>query len=145
MAGNNRDLKITLATFDYKAFSVTGARDALAAALKSKSSVRSGAKVFTMPMMPGIGPGDFDGPTKRGQQRVHEFDPAFSNFGYMSETVSTKRDRLEKALCSVCGSPHNPKACSVCKKIYYCGREHQKCVSLLIPLLKSGGIILGFV
>ncbi len=125
-AGNLRDLKITLATFDPKAFSVVRARDALAAALKSKSSVRSGAKVFTMPMMPGVGPGAFDGPVKRGQQRVHEFDPSISDVGYMSETISTRRDRLEKALCAMCGSPHNLKACSVCRKIFYCNREHQK-------------------
>ncbi|KLO12320.1 hypothetical protein SCHPADRAFT_854067 [Schizopora paradoxa] len=125
-AGNNRDLKITLATFDHKAFSASRTRDMLAAALKSKASVRSGAKVFTMPMMPGVGPGAFDGPMKRGEKRVHEYDPTFSSVGYMSETVRTRRDRLEKALCTVCGSPHNLKACSVCKKVYYCGRDHQR-------------------
>ena len=90
--------------------------------------------MFTMPIMPGAGPGAFDGPMKRGEKRVHEFDPTFSSHGYMSETVRTRRDRLEKALCTVCGSPHNLKACSVCKKIYYCGREHQR---FAFPFLSS--------
>lgn len=45
---------------------------------------------------------------------------------YMSETVATRRDKGDNTLCAECGSPHNLKLCSGCKKIRFCGKDCHK-------------------
>jgi len=118
--------RISVATWDPKKFDIEAARGELAAALASLASARTGPKSFTTAIHPSAidtAPGMF-GPLKRGQEVVHKSGEDVGSF--MSETVNHRRDRLKAALCALCGSPNNLKACSGCRKIFYCGLEHQK-------------------
>lgn len=118
---------------DPAAFSVENTQRNVLAALASAASVRQGPKQFTMPMHPEALRGDPMGvKLKRGQTVVREFaeregnEDGFGLRGFSSETISNRRDKAGVALCAKCGTPHGLKACSGCKKIWYCGPVCQK-------------------
>ncbi|KZT38749.1 hypothetical protein SISSUDRAFT_1061682 [Sistotremastrum suecicum HHB10207 ss-3] len=104
-------------------------------ALSSAASVRSGGKTFIQQMTPSFDPMSMFGgfpsrkPLKKGESIARTFDertvhPSLPS--YMQETVSDRRDKAKIALCATCGTTHELKACSRCRKMWYCGGEHQK-------------------
>ncbi|KZP34258.1 hypothetical protein FIBSPDRAFT_971101 [Athelia psychrophila] len=122
---NYRSLNLTRSDIDPARFSVFTAQNAVHAALGSPASVRTGAKVHHIPMREGA----FD-PTgdnermlnggkklRKGETIKQNISPGFT--GLDTETISTRRDNVDQAACAKCGSPHNLKACSVCKMIFY--------------------------
>ena len=110
--------------FDPFAFDIEAARERLREALATTNSVRSGAKKFTMPIIP-------DGEDiiterekkslKKGQElvKIHDED----NFGFWHETSSTTKDKTNEAVCAACGKPAAKdvelKQCSGCRQILY--------------------------
>jgi hypothetical protein len=115
--------------FDPFAFSLEGTRTAVRDALASKGSVRTGPKMTNYPLRPeALGdPGLLSGyaKPKRGQAYERRFEEGTASF--QSEVTNTeRRDRLSRALCAYCGNPNDLKACSACRKVWYCGREHQR-------------------
>ena len=46
----------------------------------------------------------------------------------MSETIRTRKDPKDIALCANCGKPsaEGLRQCAGCKKVRYCGKECQK-------------------
>ncbi|KZS89758.1 hypothetical protein SISNIDRAFT_458432 [Sistotremastrum niveocremeum HHB9708] len=105
-------------------------------ALASPASVRKGGKTFiqqmtrsfdTMSMFAGTSTVNGMGlkrPLKTFDERTVSGKTSLPS--YMQETVSDRRDKARIALCATCGTPHELKACSRCRKIWYCGAEHQK-------------------
>lgn len=127
-ATNYKGRPFSRADFDAFSFSPAKAQDAVAEALRSAASVRSGPKVVNHPLRPEALLEDaLPGKPRlrKGQSEVREFDDPES-LRFVSETVSERRDRIKQALCAKCGSPRDLKACTGCRKIYYCGKEHQK-------------------
>lgn len=143
-AKNYSSKTLNLAAFDPCAFSLEDTRAAVRAALRSKASVRAGAKVFKIPLSPealeksGGGASGFAKPRK-GQRLVHELDDSPSAFpGFTSEIVSDRRDNTRNALCALCGTPHQLKACAKCRNVWYCGREHQRLEFLSCEIFDVG-------
>jgi len=112
--------------FDPDSFSIKDAEARLAEALASTNSVRSGAKVFNMPIAPESVRDSFDRKhLKKGEAIVKDYDN--ENFGYWQETANTRKDKRDETVCAQCGRPdENLKLCSGCKQIRYCSPEHQK-------------------
>ncbi|KZS89778.1 hypothetical protein SISNIDRAFT_431654 [Sistotremastrum niveocremeum HHB9708] len=113
--------------YDLLRFSVDECQNDIAVALGSHSSVRSGGKQYVQQFYPGSL--HFGGDRKKGQSISKTFDPETmceDHPNYLQETISERRDRTKVALCAACGTPHDLKACSRCKTIWYCGSAHQK-------------------
>uniref|UniRef100_A0A8H7Y0B2 Plasmid pRiA4b Orf3-like domain-containing protein n=1 Tax=Psilocybe cubensis TaxID=181762 RepID=A0A8H7Y0B2_PSICU len=107
---------------DPAVFDLDAAKARVAEALSSTTSVRSGAKKFHMPIMPGaehiINQMDQQH-LKKGQTIVNSHD--MENYGFWNETVSTKRDARKEAVCGFCGKPASSevqlKACAGCQQV----------------------------
>ncbi|KAH9481335.1 hypothetical protein JR316_0005857 [Psilocybe cubensis] len=111
---------------DPAVFDLDAAKARVAEALSSTTSVRSGAKKFHMPIMPGaehiINQMDQQH-LKKGQTIVNSHD--MENYGFWNETVSTKRDARKEAVCGFCGKPASSevqlKACAGCQQVIVIG------------------------
>jgi hypothetical protein len=137
MSSTNYKGKVkTRGDFDPFSFSLESTRTAVREALNSKASVRTGPKLmnhpFSLDALMGETTLNSYGKMKKGQSFIRSFEDGKTSF--QSEIVSTeRRDRMSKALCAYCGNPNDLKACSGCRKVWYCGREHQR--SVAYPLL----------
>ncbi|PPQ90817.1 hypothetical protein CVT25_012137 [Psilocybe cyanescens] len=108
--------------FDPAVFDLGAAKERVAEALSSTSSVRAGSKKFHMPFA-------HDGERmiermeqrhlKKGQSILNQRDE--ENYGFWNETISNKRDGRKEAVCSYCGKPAAPevelKACAGCQQV----------------------------
>jgi len=109
-------------SFDPAVFDIQAARERLSEALSSSASVRSGAKTFNMPMVPG-GESIQDGFTsaylKKGQTITKQ--PTDEGSGYWREITSAMKDSRKEAVCASCGRPAAPdvqlKTCSGCRMV----------------------------
>ena len=106
--------------FDPCEFSVEEAQQSVNEAFRTRASAMSGSKIFQTPM-PGFGMGgmgmggmgyDFSGP---GQQ-VHQTPT--SSGAFLSETISSKPDDRDEAICHTCGSPLNLTRCGGCRALW---------------------------
>jgi len=115
--------------FDPAVFDIKAAKERLSEALSSSASVRSGAKTYHMPMVPG-GESIQDQMTtlKKGQTVTKQYSS--EGMGYWRETTSGRKDSRREAVCASCGKPAAPdvqlKTCSGCRMVLYCSPEHQK-------------------
>ncbi|GAQ88114.1 hypothetical protein KFL_004020010, partial [Klebsormidium nitens] len=113
-------------TFDFREFDLAERRRELKHALASPGSTQSGSKLYTHTMHP------FDwedvGPPrpreKKGEKRVERegadiFSPT------LTETISTKADKVALSLCADCGRPEALYRCGRCRVVRYCSRECQ--------------------
>ncbi|GBE89604.1 MM3350-like domain-containing protein [Sparassis latifolia] len=113
--------------FDPDSFSLPEAAKRLADALGSANSVRSGAKVFNMPIAPdGVADAFKRMHLKKGQHIMKDYDP--EGLGYWEETTSSRKDKRDETVCAACGkpSPEELKVCGGCHQVRYCCPEHQK-------------------
>ena len=126
-SGNYIDFKLqpNITDFNPIDFPISLHRDLLSKALKTTASVRDGARSVINPLHVDALDDKRHWKLKKGEERLSNHRPELFK-PYTSETVSTRRDRLAKALCGVCGTPHGLRACDACKKIHYCGRDHQR-------------------
>lgn len=108
------------------AFDLEAARKRMKVALASKASNRMGTKMIHH-MIHGT-PDQallLNEPGGKGTKTIRT-PLAGTHNSFKSETLSTKRDKSKVALCAECGSPRSLKACSGCRKIYYCSPACQK-------------------
>ncbi|OBZ79819.1 Uncharacterized protein y4hQ [Grifola frondosa] len=122
---NYNDYKKSASQFNHKSFDLPLAISRLSAALGSSASVSSGAKVYHMPIMSGAEEIARGMHVKRGQKVEQKWDE--ENGGFWQETTSSTRDRRAEAVCAACGNSAGMqlKACSGCKQVLYCSRQHQ--------------------
>jgi hypothetical protein len=117
-------------------FDIAAARKRIAAALASRASVPSGAKTVVTPLGGGFGgfggggggggEGWFGGPTGPGLRSVSVPAGCSGSGAFLTETLSTRRDAADIALCDACGSPANLKVCARCRGVRYCGDACQR-------------------
>ncbi|KZS88269.1 hypothetical protein SISNIDRAFT_490283 [Sistotremastrum niveocremeum HHB9708] len=123
-----RNVDLPPGAIDPKYFSVDEANKRLRDALRSHSSLRDGAR--TNYIFPGVPSPDLlrlINPPRRGAiiNRTIEAASGSSAIGLTEEVVSHRRDKNAKALCAVCGKAQGLKACAKCRKVWYCGSQHQ--------------------
>ncbi|KZT39318.1 hypothetical protein SISSUDRAFT_1128146 [Sistotremastrum suecicum HHB10207 ss-3] len=115
-------------TIDPKYFSIDEANKRLRDALRSHSSLRDGARTsYVFPGVPSPELLRLINPPRRGAtvNRTIEAASGSSAVGLTEEVVSHRRDKNAKALCAVCGKAQGLKACTKCRKVWYCGSQHQ--------------------
>ena len=90
--------------------------------MATTNSVRSGAKKFTVPVIPNgeeIITEREKKSLKKGQEFVKIHDE--ENSGFWHETSSTMKDKSNEAVCAACGKPAAKgvelKQCSGCRQI----------------------------
>jgi len=108
--------------FDPFAFDIKAARERLSDALGATSSVPSGAKKFTIPMVPGgerIATEMESKHLKKGQ-KISTI-PDEESHGFWTETSSSNKDRSRAATCASCGKPAAKdvelKQCAGCHQV----------------------------
>ncbi|KAF9051935.1 MM3350-like domain-containing protein [Panaeolus papilionaceus] len=115
--------------FDPSKFDIGATKARVSEALNSTSSVRSGAKQFTVPYVP-QDPAKFDRPWMKDISLVVQHDDNADSGGYWNEVRSDTKDKLRVACCAACGKPASRgvdlKTCSGCRKVMYCSIAHQK-------------------
>ncbi|KII85084.1 hypothetical protein PLICRDRAFT_331059 [Plicaturopsis crispa FD-325 SS-3] len=113
--------------FNPDAFDITQATERLASALSSTNSVRSGAKIYTMPIAPTE---EFNDHRSKGLKKGQTImkNNVDEDHGYWQETVSGGSDKKKESVCASCGKPGGEalKVCGGCRQIMYCSPEHQK-------------------
>lgn len=110
------------ALFDPDSFNVEEAKERLANALSTSSSVRAGAKKFTMSIVPGSTAvmDAMDNPfLKKKQEITKQAHP--EGLGEWREITSSSRDSRKEAVCACWGKPASPevqlKVCSGCRQV----------------------------